>query len=52
MTLPHRTLCTANMKQQIEFFTDKLGMELVALKVNGHDELERYRHPPVKTATP
>ena len=29
--LHHLALCTADMKQQIEFFTDKLGMELVAL---------------------
>ncbi len=29
--LHHLAICTANMKQQIEFFTDKLGMELVAL---------------------
>ncbi len=29
--LHHLAVCTANMKEQIEFFTDKLGMELVAL---------------------
>lgn len=29
--LHHLAICTANMKAQIEFFTDKLGMELVAL---------------------
>ncbi len=29
--LHHLALCTADMKAQIEFFTDKLGMELVAL---------------------
>ena len=29
--LHHLAICTGNMKQQIEFFTDKLGMELVAL---------------------
>jgi len=29
--LHHIAVCTANMKQQIEFFTDKLGMELQAL---------------------
>ena len=29
--LHHLALCTANMKSQIEFFTDKLGMELQAL---------------------
>jgi len=29
--LHHLAVCTANMKQQIEFFTDKLGMELQAL---------------------
>jgi catechol 2,3-dioxygenase-like lactoylglutathione lyase family enzyme len=29
--LHHLAICTANMKSQIEFFTDKLGMELVAL---------------------
>ncbi|MEM7017930.1 MAG: VOC family protein [Pseudomonadota bacterium] len=29
--LHHIAICTANMKEQIEFFTDKLGMELVAL---------------------
>ncbi len=29
--LHHLAICTANMKEQIEFFTDKLGMELVAL---------------------
>lgn len=29
--LHHLALATANMKEQIEFFTDKLGMELVAL---------------------
>jgi catechol 2,3-dioxygenase-like lactoylglutathione lyase family enzyme len=29
--LHHLAICTANMKQQIEFFTDKLGMELQAL---------------------
>ena len=29
--LHHLALTTANMKEQIEFFTDKLGMELVAL---------------------
>lgn len=27
----HLAICTADMKSQIEFFTDKLGMELVAL---------------------
>ena len=29
--LHHLALCTADMKSQIEFFTDKLGMELQAL---------------------
>ena len=29
--LHHLAICTSNMKEQIEFFTDKLGMELVAL---------------------
>jgi len=29
--LHHLAICTANMKSQIEFFTDRLGMELVAL---------------------
>lgn len=29
--LHHLAVCTADIKQQIEFFTDKLGMELVAL---------------------
>ena len=29
--LHHLAICTADMKTQIEFFTDKLGMELVAL---------------------
>ena len=29
--LHHLAICTANMKEQIEFFTDKLGMELQAL---------------------
>ncbi len=29
--LHHLAICTANMKGQIEFFTDRLGMELVAL---------------------
>lgn len=29
--LHHMAFATANMKEQIEFFTDKLGMELVAL---------------------
>lgn len=29
--LHHLAICTANMKAQIDFFTDKLGMELVAL---------------------
>ena len=29
--LHHIAICTSNMKAQIEFFTDKLGMELVAL---------------------
>ncbi|MEM9624049.1 MAG: VOC family protein [Pseudomonadota bacterium] len=29
--LHHLAVCTANMKAQIEFFTDKLGMELQAL---------------------
>ena len=29
--LHHIAICTADMKGQIEFFTDKLGMELVAL---------------------
>ena len=29
--LHHLAICTADMKSQIEFFTDKLGMELVAL---------------------
>ncbi len=29
--LHHLAITTANMKEQIEFFTDKLGMELVAL---------------------
>jgi catechol 2,3-dioxygenase-like lactoylglutathione lyase family enzyme len=29
--LHHLAICTADMKRQIEFFTDKLGMELVAL---------------------
>ncbi len=29
--LHHLVIATANMKEQIEFFTDKLGMELVAL---------------------
>ncbi len=29
--LHHLAICTGNMKAQIEFFTDKLGMELVAL---------------------
>ena len=29
--LHHIAICTADMKQQIEFFTDVLGMELVAL---------------------
>ena len=29
--LHHLAICTANMKDQIEFFTDKLGMELQAL---------------------
>jgi catechol 2,3-dioxygenase-like lactoylglutathione lyase family enzyme len=29
--LHHIAICTANMKRQIEFFTDVLGMELVAL---------------------
>ena len=29
--LHHLAICTANMKSQIEFFTDVLGMELVAL---------------------
>ncbi|MBU6272284.1 MAG: VOC family protein, partial [Betaproteobacteria bacterium] len=27
----HLALCTADIKQQIDFFTDVLGMELVAL---------------------
>ena len=29
--LHHLAITTANMKEQIEFFTDKLGMELMAL---------------------
>ena len=29
--LHHLAICTADMKAQIDFFTDKLGMELVAL---------------------
>lgn len=29
--LHHLAITTADMKEQIEFFTDKLGMELVAL---------------------
>ena len=29
--LHHLAVCTSNMKEQIEFFTDKLGMELQAL---------------------
>ena len=29
--LHHLAICTANIKEQIEFFTDKLGMELRAL---------------------
>ena len=29
--LHHLAICTADMKTQIEFFTDKLGTELVAL---------------------
>jgi catechol 2,3-dioxygenase-like lactoylglutathione lyase family enzyme len=29
--LHHIAICTSNMKAQIEFFTDKLGMELMAL---------------------
>ena len=29
--LHHLAISTANMKEQIEFFSDKLGMELVAL---------------------
>ena len=29
--LHHLAICTADIKSQIEFFTDKLGMELVAL---------------------
>ena len=29
--LHHLAIATADMKSQIEFFTDKLGMELVAL---------------------
>ena len=29
--LHHLAICTADMKSQIDFFTDKLGMELVAL---------------------
>jgi catechol 2,3-dioxygenase-like lactoylglutathione lyase family enzyme len=29
--LHHLAVCTADIKKQIEFFTDKLGMELVAL---------------------
>lgn len=29
--LHHLAICTANMKEQIEYFTDKLGMELQAL---------------------
>ena len=29
--LHHLALCTADIKSQIEFFTDKLGMELQAL---------------------
>lgn len=29
--LHHIAVCTANMKEQIEYFTDKLGMELQAL---------------------
>ncbi len=29
--LHHLAICTGDMKSQIEFFTDKLGMELVAL---------------------
>ena len=29
--LHHLAICTADMKAQIAFFTDKLGMELVAL---------------------
>ena len=29
--LHHLAICTADMKEQIEFFTDKLGMELQAL---------------------
>jgi len=29
--LHHLAICTADIKEQIEFFTDKLGMELVAL---------------------
>lgn len=29
--LHHLAVCTADMKSQIDFFTDKLGMELVAL---------------------
>ncbi|MEM8767983.1 MAG: VOC family protein [Pseudomonadota bacterium] len=29
--LHHLAICTANMKEQIEFFTEKLGMELQAL---------------------
>ncbi len=29
--LHHLAISTANMKEQIEFFTDKLGMELQAL---------------------
>ena len=29
--LHHLAICTSDMKSQIAFFTDKLGMELVAL---------------------
>ncbi len=29
--LHHMAICTSNMKAQLEFFTDVLGMELVAL---------------------
>ncbi|MDA1073530.1 MAG: VOC family protein, partial [Proteobacteria bacterium] len=29
--LHHLAICTSDMKAQIDFFTDKLGMELVAL---------------------
>ena len=38
--LHHSAICTADMKSQIEYFTDVLGMELVALYwmhgVDGH----------------